>query len=36
MTSLALGVPLTIVTVLGLLLNVYIMLVVVLAKQVHT
>jgi hypothetical protein len=36
MSSLALGVPLTMVTVLGLLLNGYIMLVVVLTKQVHT
>jgi hypothetical protein len=36
MTSLALGVPLIMVTVLGLLLNGYILLVVVLAKQVHT
>jgi hypothetical protein len=36
MTSLALGVPLIMVTVLGLLLNVYILLVVVLAKQVPT
>jgi hypothetical protein len=36
MNSLALGVPLTMVTVLGLLLNGYIMLVVVLTKQVHS
>jgi hypothetical protein len=36
MTSLALGVPLIMVTVLGLLLNGYILLVVVLTKQVHT
>lgn len=36
MTSLAVGVPLTIVTVLGLLLNGYILVVVVLTKQVHT
>jgi hypothetical protein len=35
MTSLAFGVPLTIVSVLGLLLNGYILLVVVLTKQVH-
>jgi hypothetical protein len=36
MTSLVLGVPLTMVTVLGLLLNGYILLVVVLTKQVYT
>jgi len=36
MTSLAVGVPLTIVTVLGLLLNGYILVVVVLTKQVRT
>lgn len=34
MTPLALGVPLTVVTVLGLLLNGYILLVVLLTKQV--
>ncbi|XP_034240249.1 beta-3 adrenergic receptor-like, partial [Thrips palmi] len=36
MSSLTLGIPLTAITVLGLLLNLYIILVVILSKQVHT